>query len=377
MADIEPKPPVIDLDALLTPISPESPSGEYLRYSGLYDEISEARRADEVLNQGEWQTELKVADFRKVIALASAAIEKDSKDLQVAAWFAEALVKEHGFVGLRDALRMLSRLQETFWDTMHPVIDEGDMEGRANALAWMEQQAAFALKQAKITGYAGYSFTDYEDSKRFDIPENIESYDTAEQAKFNELRAQAERENRVTANKWRAELSQTRRAFCEELNCLIEECWTAYNELNGVIEAKFDLNQAPATNNLKKSLDEVHSLVKKILEDKRQEEPDAVEEAAEETVENADGTVTVKGPAVATGAIQNRQDALKRLADVADWFKKNEPHSPISYIVGRAVKWGNMPFEVWLQDVIKDETVIYNIRQTLGFNTNLPDSTGQ
>ncbi|MBK8810130.1 MAG: type VI secretion system protein TssA [Acidobacteria bacterium] len=377
MAEIVPKPAVVDFEAILTPISEENPSGEYLRYSGLYDEVSEARRADEILSQGEWQTELKVADYKKVIALASASIEKDSKDLQVAAWFAEALIKEHGFVGLRDALRMMTRLQETFWDTMHPVIDEGDMEGRANALAWMEAQAAFALKQAKITGYVGYSFVDYEDSKRFDIPENIESLDTAEQQKFNELRAQAERENRVTANKWRAELSQTRRVFCEELNFLLEECWTAYNDLNKVIEEKYDLNQAPGTNNLKKSLDEVHTLTKKILEEKRLEEPDAAEEAVEEVTAADGGTVTVKAAGVATGAIQNRQDALKRLSDVADWFKKNEPHSPIAYVVGRAVKWGNMPFEVWLQDVIKDETVIYNLRQTLGFNTNLPESSDQ
>jgi type VI secretion system protein ImpA len=83
-------------------------------------------------------------------------------------------------------------------------------------------------------------------------------------------------------------------------------------------------------------------------------------------------TVRAGGIATASGAIQNRQDALKRLTDIAEFFRKTEPHSPISYVLQRAVKWGNMPLELWLQDVIKDETVIYNIRQTLGFNTNLP-----
>lgn len=374
MAEIESKPWVVNFNALLSPISDDNPSGEYLRYSGLYDEISEARRADDVLSQGEWTTELKSADFKKVIELATGAIEKDTKDLQIAAWLAEALVKEHGFVGLRDALRLLGRLQDVFWETLHPVIDEGDMEGRANALAWMETQAAFALKQAKITGYAGYSFIDFEDSKKFDIPDNLESYDTADQIKYNELRSQADAENRVTANKWRAEIAQTKRAFCEEINFLFEECWTAYNDLNRIIEEKFDLNQAPALGNLKKSLDDVHSLVKKILEEKRLEEPD--EEMAEAPAgDEAEGTVRgAAGVATASGAIQNRQDALKRLNDISEWFRKNEPHSPISYLVGRAVKWGNMPFEVWLQDVIKDETVIYNLRQTLGFNTSSQDS---
>ena len=372
MAEIEPKPAVINLEALLTPISEDKPSGEYMRYSGIYDEISEARRADD-LPQGEWQTESKTADFRKVISLAVPALEKETKDLQISAWLSEALVKEHGFVGLRDCLRLVSGLQENFWETLYPEIDEGDMEGRANALSWMEMQTAYALKQAKITGYTGYSFLDFEDSKKYDIPDNIESLDSNEQTRYNTLRAEAEKENRVTANKWRAEMAQTKRQFYEELNFLIDECWTAYTDVNRVIEEKFDRNQAPGMNNLKKALDDVHSQVKKFLEEKRVEEPDEVtEETTEETVA-ADGTaVKVAGVATATGAIQSRQDALKRLGDIAEFFRKTEPHSPISYLLSRAQKWGNMPLELWLQDVIKDETVIYSLRQTLGFNTNLP-----
>lgn len=377
MAEIEPKPPVINLETLLSPVSEDKPAGEYLRYSGIYDEISEARRADKDVSQGEWQTEIKVADFRKVISLGIPVLEKDTKDLQIAAWLSEALVMEHGFVGLRDSLRLMTGFQENFWETLHPEVDEGDMEGRANAVAWMELQTSLAIRKAPITGYAGYSLNDWEDSKRFDIPDNIESFDSAEQQKYNELRTQAEKENRVTANKWRAEIAQTRRIFCEELTFLIDECWTAYNEINRVIEEKFDRNQAPGLNNLKKSLDDVQTQVKKILGDKRAEEPDAEDEAAEgEAAEGEDGTVVrVAGVATATGAIQNRQDALKRLGDVAEFFRKTEPHSPISYLIQRAVKWGNMPLETWLQDVIKDETVIFQIRQTLGFNTNLPESS--
>jgi type VI secretion system protein ImpA len=376
MAEIESKAPVINFESLFAPVSEEKPAGEYLRYSGIYDEISEARRADENLSQGEWQTELKVADYRKVISLAVPTLEKDTKDLQIAAWLSEALVKEYGFVGLRDCLKMLGGLQQNFWETLHPEIDEGDMEGRANAISWAETQVSFALKHAKITGYAGYSFNDWEDSKIFDIPDNLEMLETVEQQKFNALRAQADKENRVTANKWREEISLTRRAFCEEVAFLIDECWAAYAEINRVIEEKFDRNQAPGLNNLKKSLSEVHDYVKKLLDEKRAEEPDEADETAEGTTTGEDGTVIkVAGVATASGAIQNRQDALKRLNDIATFFQKTEPHSPISYIIQRAVKWGNMPLETWLQDVIKDETVIFQIRQTLGLNTTLPESS--
>lgn len=368
---MEPKEPIINFEALLAPIAEENPSGEYQRYSGIYDEISEARRADLDVPQGEWQTDMKVADHRKVVALAVPVLENTTKDLQIAAWLVEALVKIHGFTGLRDGIRLLTGLQDKFWPSIHPEIDEGDMEGRANAVAWVEQQLALAVRLVPITGHYGYSFNDHEDSKRFDFPDNVELLDTAEQERIAEQRAQAERENRVTANKWRAELAGTSRAFCEELNFLIGECWDAMRDLNRSIEEHYDRNQAPSLTIVNKALDDVQTLVNKILAEKRAEEPDEVTAIEEDGGGDGEGVVRTSGPAVATGAIQNRQDALKRLSDIADFFRRTEPHSPISYIVTRAVKWGNMPLEVWLQDVVKDETVIYQLRQTLGLNTGL------
>lgn len=371
MSDELQKPAVIDLEAMLQPISEESPSGESLRYAGIYDEITEARRADDNLNQGEWQTELKVADYRRVVELAVPAITSQSKDLQIAAWLSESLVKIYGFAGLRDSIKLLTGLQDKFWETLHPEIDEGDMEGRANAIAWFESQGSFAVKAIPFTGGDGYSFINWEDSKVFDFPENIEMLETAEQVRLNELKAQAEAQRRVTGDLWRKAVAATRRAQMEEVNFAVDECWAALKELNAVIEERYDRNQMPGLTAFRKALDDVHSQIKKLLEEKRAEEPDEVE--AEEGGEGSVGEDGTPRAGVASGAIANRKDALKRLNDIAEFFQRTEPHSPISYIVQRAVKWGNMPLESWLQDVIKDETVLFNLRQTLGFNTNSSD----
>ena len=379
MANIESSASVIDLEKILQPVSEENPSGENLQYSGLYDEIREARRASDGLPQGQWQEELKVADYRQVVYLAVPALETQTKDLQIAAWLSEALTREYGFAGLRDSFKLLSGLQEAFWETIFPEIDEGDMEGRANAIEWMDTQSALAIKHATITGGEGYSYFDFEDSKKFDIPENIDTLDSTDQQKYRELQAQAEKENRVTADRWRKAKIASRRAFYEQLFFTLEECWAGFKELNRVIEEKFDRNQMPGTTNLKKALDDIQTVVKKLLEDKRAEEPDEADEVAEseagetETGAVADGAKT--GVATAAGVIQNRQDAIKRLADLAEFFRKTEPHSPVSYLVTRAVKWGEMPLELWLQDVIKDETVLFQLRQTLGFNTNAGGDT--
>ena len=56
----------IDVDALLSPIPGDNPAGEDLRYSPVYDEISEARREDDTLDRGQWQRDLKKADWDRV-----------------------------------------------------------------------------------------------------------------------------------------------------------------------------------------------------------------------------------------------------------------------------------------------------------------------
>lgn len=380
MANVEPELPVIDFDLLLKPISEENPAGEFLQYSGVYDEIREARRADDAgLDYGQWQTSLKVADYRQVINLATAALSSQTKDLQICAWLTEAIAKQHGFPGLRDGLRLLREMEETFWETLYPEIDEGDMEGRANAIEWVDNQVSLAIKTIPLTLGQGFTYNNWDEAKTFDFPENVESLDYDEQEKVKNLKAQAEEENRKTGDMWRAAKAATNRAFCEQLNFTLQECVDELNSLDAKNEEKFDRNQMPAVRELRKALDNIRSVVDSLLKEKREEEPDAEEEISEETSvetvgEEGETVVVKRGAAVASGAIQSRQDALKRLSDVADYFKKTEPHSPVAHLVQRAVKWGNMSLENWLQEVIKDSNTMESLRETLGIE-NSEDSS--
>jgi type VI secretion system protein ImpA len=61
-----------------------------------------------------------------------------------------------------------------------------------------------------------------------------------------------------------------------------------------------------------------------------------------------------------------RDEAFTMLAGIAQFFKHSEPQSPVPYLIERAIKWGNMPLEGWLSDVIKDSNVVDNIRDVLG-----------
>ncbi len=364
------RPPVIDINALLQPIAPDAPSGQYMRYEGVYDEIAEARRADDILAQGAWKEELKVADYNTVISLSVPLLEKETKDLQIAAWLTEALVAEHGFAGLRDGLKLVTSLINTFWESIYPAADDGDEEGRANALAWIDREAAFHVRRAPITE-DGWGYNGFLDSSKFDIPDNLEGLSSDQQLKYSALRDQAERENRATATMWRKAVTNTKRAFCEEVDVALKECKAEYAKLNQIIEEKFDRNQAPSLPEIRNALSEIEDQAGKLLEQKRMEEPDP-SDISDKDEASAGGAGGVTGT---SGVIQSRSDALRRLSEIAAFFKKTEPHSPVSYLVNRAVSWGTMPLEAWLQDVIKDQNILTQLRQTLGFNTETKTET--
>jgi type VI secretion system protein ImpA len=384
MVETNSLPQVVDIEALLAPISEDAPSGENVKYSGIYDEIREARRADDNLSKGDWSWDLKVADWNKVIAQATDSLETQTKDLQIAVWLAEGLIKKHGFAGLRDGLILTRRLQEEFWETLYPEIDEdNDLEARGNAIEFLDRQAALAVKEVPLTNADPLNFIQWEESKEFDIPENIEVLEYAEQQKMVALRAQAEEEQRVTGERWRKAKASSKRAFYEELSSVIEECWSEFQLLDRTTDDKFG-NQTPGLGKLKKSLDAIRDAIKRLLQEKRELEPDPSDFPSEieddESLLSLDGANgaggrTHQSAAVAVGAIRSRQDALKRLSEVADFFRQTEPHSPVSYLVQRAVKWGNMPLETWLQEVVKDESVLSQIRETLGVEEQNSDDS--
>ena len=86
---------------------------------------------------GDWERPLKKADWNKVVSIAMEALSNRTKDLQVTAWLTEALIHIEGWVGLQQGLRATHGLINTFWDTLHPALDDGDPERRIAPLAWI------------------------------------------------------------------------------------------------------------------------------------------------------------------------------------------------------------------------------------------------
>jgi len=353
---------VIDVEALLAPFSGDNPAGENLQYSGLHDEIREARRSEDALAQGDWQRELKAADWDLTLELAEKALKTQTKDLQVAAWLAEALTKKHGFPGLRDGLKVMRGLHERYWDNVYPEVEEGDLEGRANSVSWLDRQAAFALKEVPLTKAPGmaYTYLQMEQSKQLEIPPNA---DAETINRINAERAKASENGKITPEDFGKAKAASKRAFYEEVVGQLGECVQEFQALDRAMDDKFG-RETPGLGELKKSLDQVKDFADKTLKEKRAEEPSAADVGAGEA--EAGGAGAAPG---ATGVIRSRQDALARLAQVADYFRRTEPHSPVSYLVQRAITWGQMPLDAWLADVIKDGGLLEAIKETLGLKS--------
>ncbi|HKG21417.1 MAG TPA: type VI secretion system protein TssA [Blastocatellia bacterium] len=354
-------PAVLDFEMLIAPIPGENPAGENMQYAGLYDEIRQARRADENLAQGVWQYELKVADWNHVIALATGALATRTKDLLICAWLSEALVKVHGFAGLRDGFRAVREMMQRFWDNLYPEIDEGDLEARANALYWMDAQLSLIVKEIPLTSSGSvfeYSYLQWSTA------------DKSEKAPAADAEGDAPEGPKVSLEEWDKAKGATRRVFYEKTFALLTECWDEFNSMEQVADEKFG-REAPSIRGLKKSLDDVRTLAERLVKEKRVLEPDAARAAeGSPEAEGQDGAADGgAGPSLASGPIRTRQEALRRLAQVAEFFRSTEPHNPVSYLVTRAIKWGEMPLETWLQEVIKDDVVLGSLRETLGIKS--------
>ena len=75
-----------------------------------------------------------------------------------------------------------------------------------------------------------------------------------------------------------------------------------------------------------------------------------------------------QGAPVAAGPLQTRAQALQQLRDVAHFFRRTEPHSPVAYLAEKAVKWGEMPLHEWLSQVIKDQGAMSHLEELLGLD---------
>src|SRR5260370_37148492 len=131
---------VLNFEPLLAPIPGDNPAGGAIPFE-IREKLEEGRKEinleDFDKNDPARPTEAKKADWAGIIRVAQDTRAKTSKDLLVSARLTEALVKQHGFAGLRDGLHLMRLLVDQCWDRLNPSIEDGDLEVRAGPFNWL------------------------------------------------------------------------------------------------------------------------------------------------------------------------------------------------------------------------------------------------
>ena len=82
---------------------------------------------------------------------------------------------------------------------------------------------------------------------------------------------------------------------------------------------------------------------------------------------------TVGANNVLASRMQTREEAFRALLQVSDFFRRTEPHSPVSYAVEQAVRWGRMKLPELLAELVADDSTRREIFKRTGINEVSPE----
>ncbi|HWS78442.1 MAG TPA: type VI secretion system protein TssA [Thermomonas sp.] len=355
----------IDLNELLAPIPGSDPAGSDASFSDQFDRIREARRADDPgLAQGEWQTELKVADWREAQSLAEDILLRTSKDLQAAVWLGEAAISRYGLEGARDGFDLLTGLLEQYWDGLYPRADDGDLEERASKLAWFGTYGSRALQSLMLNHdpQAALTLAGWIDSREVDNlgRQNAEAYQAAMD------------EGRINGETYDSRMQSTPEPVIRERIELVQAARDAFARLSAKSDERMG-RDAPSLAAIDDALKKIQQVYAKVAAAKGIGGiAPPVEDAGADAGTHAASTAVAAGGAGGValdlngGGLASKDAALRALGEIAGFFRRTEPHSPVAYLLDRAVYWANMPLEQFLAEIIRDESTLSSIRERVG-----------
>jgi type VI secretion system protein ImpA len=362
-------PPILDIETLLTPVSEAEPAGPELRSApergarNLFLTVRDSRKkaidAERRVRNFELMTEEErkgepgapdPADWEPVRRQAIEALTK-SKDLWITAWLIEALTRLQGFPGLRGGVGLAHQLCEKFWQDLHPQADKD--EGLATRFAQLggldgggaEGTLVGPIMNLPLTGVTSvgqFSFADYKDASELE-------------RKGPEIRRRRIEQGAVSIDVFEKAIAETSPHFFQSLLDELVGASQAFGDFDTFLRQKETENAAaggqsflPPTSNIREALDECLRLLRTSAKDKLRKE---------EAVGGADTTVAPGQAGSRAGqAVETRQEAFQTLSRVSEYFRRAEPHSPISYALEQVVRWGHMSLPELLSEIVADKS---------------------
>jgi type VI secretion system protein ImpA len=318
-----------NVDSLLEPISAENPCGEDIGYDPQFIEL-------DTLLQGRPETQFAAAEEPDWKGVTERCLElfQRSKDLRVAVRLSLALLKMEGMPGFCDGLLVIRGLIERYWEPFYPRLDPDDGNDpleRVNILSSLATPAGtFGDPLQFLARLRQAPLSDSPQMGRVSLAE-IAGGSAAGGEPISE--------------------SQVQGAFRSTPPEKLREIYEAVTGAQGAVKEIDDLLTKAVGNNQAVSFDPLTS----ILKDMRKTlapfaAPNETVEGTGDSAVVATGGVQPEGQGI-SGSVRSRQDVIRVLDQVCDFYKRTEPSSPVPLILQRARRLVDMDFVQLLTDL--------------------------
>lgn len=350
------------LEALLAPVPGGAPEGAPAAddQEG-YRRIRHARQEEDAsLPLGAWERELKRADWNTAAALSVRALIGQGKDLQLAAWLLEASIARSGYPALAPCLHLIAALFDRYGERLHPQ----DSEHRLNQLVWIGQKLLPSLRRVPITATGSereFAWSDWEQALR------------NEQLRASLGRQRESEIEGVTLEQVGAALASTPQGRIQFLLTTIADALQALARLERTVDAHLGAD-APGFGPMRDVLERVENVLQAEFRRRGLNVPAPAAAAASDHEEDAHdaGMSEEQEEHMVRGNI-DRRDVYAALAEIAQVLERIEPHSPVPYLIRRAVAWGGLNTAELYSEVFVRCGGQINIFELLG----LADPVGQ
>jgi type VI secretion system protein ImpA len=318
--------------------------------------LSPAMRAEVIRdNAGRAYDPMKDPEWSKIVGQCCAILEAKSKDMRVVSWLIEAMAREYGFEGLSEALDVTGEMIKAFGSSLYPT----DSDAPNYAIGFIDklnQSSSLlqGLSRVTISSELPISFS----SKL--VASHLKSLPDDQREDLRATGLMTYDELEVAIN--RAEVESVR-TFVASLDSAIK----SVEHLNTVL-AEASGESSYGFGGIKKELESMRDWFQELLRGRIIDGDD--EEVASELlpIEATDDSApeVIKGNDRQAISLKSREDALNSLLKVASFFRRTEPHSPLSYSLEQAVRWGKMPLPDLLRELVPSDEVLNEVYRRMG-----------
>ena len=308
-------------EVLLQPISDDHPCGQSLEDTALLASFDTYRLFGQA-------TPLEpVPEWAEIRDNAAAALQK-SKDLRLLAHLATAVLRTDGLPAFAETLTVASEWLARYWNQVYPLVDE-DAILRRSALN------CFADQMAVVDGLRRAPLVDNRQHGRF----SLRDFDLASgqmQPGPSETRPDEAQINAAFAAMPLEDLSRMQQSAAGAL--------AALQRIDSLMRDAAGPGAAPSFDGLSSHLGRIDRILRVQLAARPNGNPDAADAGPE-------GAAAAP---VVPGAIRSREEAIRALDAVAEFFRRSEPSSPVPMFLERAKRLVSKDFLEVLADIAPD-----------------------